>query len=82
MRTVKAVMRWLFAGLFVAAGVRHFARPQFYVSAMPPYLPWHVELVYLSGVIEIVLGMLLVVLGRGGWSRCLWPCPRRTSTWG
>lgn len=61
MTTVRAVMRWLLAGLFVAAGAMHFVRPQFYVSAMPPYLPWHMELVYLSGVIEIALGVLLPV---------------------
>jgi uncharacterized membrane protein len=28
---------------------------------MPPYLPWHWELVYLSGAIEIALGLLLLV---------------------
>jgi uncharacterized membrane protein len=71
MTTVRAVMRWLLAGLFVAAGVMHFVRPQFYVSAMPPYLPWHLELVYVSGVIEIALGVLLPV-----------PRVRRLAAWG
>jgi len=28
---------------------------------MPPYLPLHLELVYLSGFIEIALGVLLLV---------------------
>jgi uncharacterized membrane protein len=28
---------------------------------MPPYLPWHLELVYASGFFEIVLGILLLV---------------------
>ena len=64
-------MRVRLAGLFVAAEVGHFARPQFYVSAMPPYLPWPLELVYASGVIEIVLGVLLVV-----------PLTRRFAAWG
>ena len=27
---------------------------------MPPYLPWHAELVYLSGIAEIMLGALLL----------------------
>jgi uncharacterized membrane protein len=61
MKTFQVVMRWLLAGLFVAAGVLHFARPQVFVSVMPPYLPWHLELVYLSGAIEIVLGVLVLV---------------------
>lgn len=71
MARVRAVMRWLLAGLFVAAGVMHFVRPQFYVSAMPPYLPWHLELVYASGVCEVVLGALLLV-----------PRVRRAAAWG
>ena len=28
---------------------------------MPPYLPWHLPLVYASGVAEISLGLLLLV---------------------
>jgi uncharacterized membrane protein len=43
---------------FVAAGVNHFAHPDVYVSIMPPYLPWHDELVVLSGVAEVALGLL------------------------
>ena len=61
MRTLKLVMKWLFGLLFVAAGANHFLDPDFYVPMMPPYLPWHRELVYLSGVCEIVLGALVLV---------------------
>ena len=28
---------------------------------MPPYLPWHLELVYISGLAEIGLGALLLL---------------------
>jgi len=45
----------------VVAGVMHFVNPGFYLKIMPPYLPLHRELVYLSGVCEIVLGVLLLV---------------------
>lgn len=45
----------------VGAGVMHFVHPNLYVKIMPPDLPLHRELVYLSGVCEIVLGMLLLV---------------------
>lgn len=57
----KRIMQWLLGLLFVAAGVNHFVHPDFYVRIMPPYLPWHLELVYLSGVFEIILGALLLV---------------------
>lgn len=39
----------------------HFLKPEFYVKIMPPYLPLHLELVYLSGFFEIALGVLLLV---------------------
>jgi len=55
------VMRWLMGVLFVMAGVNHFVQPGFYVRLMPPYLPWHLSLVYASGVVEIALGVALVV---------------------
>lgn len=41
------------------AGANHFIHTEFYVSIMPPYLPWHAALVYLSGAAEILLGSML-----------------------
>jgi uncharacterized membrane protein len=61
MHTLKLILQWLLGVLFVLAGINHFARPRFYVAIMPPYLPWHLELVYLSGLCEVVLGALLLV---------------------
>lgn len=55
------LLRFLLGGLFVAAGLNHFLNPAFYVAIMPPYLPWHRELVYVSGAAEIVLGAMLLV---------------------
>lgn len=52
------VRRWALGLAFVAAGVNHFANPDFYVRIMPPDLPWHAELVFWSGVAEVVLGLL------------------------
>jgi uncharacterized membrane protein len=57
--------------LFIAAGVMHFIVPSFYVAIMPPYLPSHRTLVYLSGVAE-VLGGVGVLL----------PSTRRLAGWG
>ena len=47
---------------FVVAGANHFVNPDFYVRIMPPYLPAHLALVYLSGVFEILGGVLVLVL--------------------
>ena len=54
-------MRYLLGLLFLAAGFNHFRDPDFYVKIIPPYLPWHIELVYISGVIEMLLGLLVLV---------------------
>ncbi|MDB5351757.1 MAG: putative rane protein [Planctomycetota bacterium] len=59
--TGKTVGRWVFAALFVLAGVGHFALTDFFVRIMPPYVPYPRAMVLLSGVIEIVLGVLLVI---------------------
>lgn len=60
MSAIKTVSRFLFGGLFIAAGINHFVNPDFYLNIMPPYLPWHTLLVYISGVAEVGLGALLL----------------------
>ncbi len=61
MRILKIVLKWIFGIAFIFAGVRHFTNPDFYMDIMPPYLPWHLFLVYLSGIFEIVLGIMLLI---------------------
>jgi uncharacterized membrane protein len=45
-----------FGRFFVVAGIMHFVVPKAYEAIMPDYLPKHRELVYASGVAEIVGG--------------------------
>ena len=59
--TGNLIGKWSFGVLFVAAGIGHFVAPGFYMKIMPPYLPLHRELVFASGVAEVVLGVLLLV---------------------
>ena len=61
MKILKIAVKIIFALFFVAAGVNHFINPPFYLKIMPPYLPWHYELVILSGLAEIVLGIGLLI---------------------
>ncbi len=55
------VGKGVFAALFMIGGVGHFIFTDFYLKIMPPYLPLHLPIVLVSGVIEIVLGILLLV---------------------
>jgi uncharacterized membrane protein len=51
------------AVLLVAAGVYHFVNPKMYQRIMPAYLPWHMPLIYVSGLCEIAFGLLLIPEG-------------------
>jgi uncharacterized membrane protein len=42
---------------FIFVGVLHFVRPSGFVAIVPPFLPAHLELVYISGVFEILGGI-------------------------
>ena len=45
---------------YTGAGINHFIRPAFYLKIMPAWLPLHNELVFLSGVAEILCAALLL----------------------
>ena len=61
MPSFKNVTKVIFGLLFIGAGVNHFLNTPFYLSIMPPYLPWHYALVIVSGVAEVVLGIGLLI---------------------
>ena len=45
---------------YTYVGVRHFIDPDFFLAIMPNYLTFHLEFVYLSGIAEVVLGLMLL----------------------
>jgi uncharacterized membrane protein len=47
----------LFGPFFVLAGIMHFVKTRWYERIMPPYIPRHREVVYISGVAEIAGGL-------------------------
>ena len=57
---VKKISLALMIALYLAAGVNHFLHPAPYRKIMPPWLPWHNELVVISGVCEILFALLLI----------------------
>ncbi|HEY0262661.1 MAG TPA: DoxX family protein [Chitinophagales bacterium] len=50
---------YLMAVVYIIAGLNHFINPKAYMKFMPTYLPWHYELVLISGVLEVLFGALL-----------------------
>jgi len=71
MPRLKLALRWLLTLFMVAAGANHFINPDPYVGMMPAALPWHLELVWVSGVAEIAGGLGLIL-----------PATRRLAAWG
>ncbi len=61
MSAPKRVLLYLMGASYVWAGARHFIKTDYYVQMMPPYLPWHLQLVYLSGIAEIVCGVGVMI---------------------
>lgn len=61
MSLAKRILLYAMGAFYVIAGVNHFLNPDFYVNIMPPYLPWHLELVYLSGIAEIFCGVGVLI---------------------
>jgi uncharacterized membrane protein len=61
MSWIKTVSLYVMAAFYAFAGINHFRAPEFYLPIMPPWLPWHEELVFLSGVAELVIGIGLLI---------------------
>ena len=60
------------SGFYINVGIKHFIDPIWFLHIIPPYLTGiGLELVYISGLIEILLGALL-----------LFPKYRRISSYG
>ena len=57
MKYIKLVTVYIMSFAYTYVGIRHFIDPDFFLAIMPDYLPFHLELVYLSGLAEIILGL-------------------------
>lgn len=57
---IKKISLALLVVLYLAAGANHFINTSFYTRIMPPYLPAAEWMVYLSGIAEMGLALLLI----------------------
>ena len=49
------------SSFYILVGIDHFLRPGWYAQIVPPVLPYKFELVYISGIFEILFGGLLLI---------------------
>ena len=60
MKYLKLIAIYFFGPAYIYIGIRHFTEPNFFLSIMPNYISFHLELVYLSGVFEVLFGLMLL----------------------
>jgi uncharacterized membrane protein len=57
---MKKIALYIMILFYAGAGINHFVHPDFYLKIMPPWIPWHEELVFISGICEVLFALLLV----------------------
>lgn len=65
---IKIASLYAMAFFFAAAGLGHFVATKFFLRIMPPYIPWHKPVVYLSGLAELGLAVLLLIPEFSTWA--------------
>ena len=60
LNTLKISSIYIMSVFYVSVGIDHFRRPEWYVEIVPPFLPYKLELVLISGVAEVILGFMLL----------------------
>ena len=60
MKLFKNITIYIMSLLYVTVGVKHFTNIDFFVAIVPPIISWKEEAVLISGVIEIIFGLLLL----------------------
>jgi uncharacterized membrane protein len=66
--TKHSFSRYVMSLFYIAAGLNHFINPNFYLPLIPPYLPYHSAINITSGVVEILLGLLLIPTTTRKWA--------------
>ena len=56
----KNITIYIMSIFYIQIGIKHFTDLSWFLLIMPPYLPFHKELVYLSGFFEILFGLMLL----------------------
>lgn len=62
---IRSYLPWVVAAPFTVSGVIHLADPAIFTSIVPHFLPFPTELVYASGVAELICAV-------GLWRRLRW----------
>ena len=59
MNYIKLITVYALAILYISVGITHFTNPDYFILLVPPSLIYLKELVFISGIVEVIMGVLL-----------------------
>ena len=59
MNYIKSITVYSLGILYISVGITHFINPNFFTPLVPPFLIYLEELVFISGIIEVIMGIML-----------------------
>jgi uncharacterized membrane protein len=77
----RAIMRWILAAFFIAAGVAHLRAPDVLLSITPSWVPFAPQVIFVTGLCEIAGSIALVTgyfrhaagIALALYAGCVWP---------
>ena len=59
MNYIKSITVYSLGILYISVGITHFTNPKFFIPLVPPCLIYLEELVFISGIVEVIMGIML-----------------------
>jgi uncharacterized membrane protein len=77
----RAIMRWILAGFFAAAGIAHLLAPDALLAITPSWVPFAPQIILVTGICELAGALALVTKPLRRWAGvafaiyaiCVWP---------
>ena len=56
-----SVIKIAFSLVMIFAGMLHIIKPNVYLPILPSFIPFRIAVIYISGLVEILIGVLLLL---------------------
>ncbi len=61
MKIFKLITIIIMAYFYISVGIKHFTEPEWFLQIYPPFLPFGLAAVYISGFFEVLFGIMLLI---------------------
>ena len=61
MKLFKLITIAIMAYFYINVGIKHFTEPEWFLQIYPPFLPFGLAAVYISGFFEVLFGIMLLI---------------------